>query len=161
MTLQQRLRRLQARRAKRRKNRDKRKRLLKADRRAIKKLNGMIVKVQRRLRRIAWNGHPSLSYGPLLKAARVALSVPGLYVTSTTGGTHSPASYHYKGRAIDCGSNDPGEGPEKRAQQLLLDTFGAAYFAELFGPLPWHVKNGRVYKGTFPGHGDHLHFAAV
>ena len=37
--------------------------------------------------------------------------------------------------------------------------FGAAYFAELFGPLPFYVKNGRREFGQFPAHGDHTHVA--
>ena len=161
MTLRERLKRLRARRAKRRKSRAKHRRLLLADRRAVKKLNGMIATVQRRVRRIDWNGHAKLTHKPLLKALRVALEVPGLYVTSTTGGTHSATSYHYSARAVDCGSDDRYERPEKMAQQRLLDKFGAGYFAELFGPLPWYVKNGVVYQGTFPGHDDHLHMAVT
>ena len=126
--------------------------------RAARKLSALIARVKARFV-IDWNGHAPLTYKRIKKAARVALSVPGLYISSTTGGTHSPTSWHYKARAFDGGSGDPNEGPEKRAQEKLLKKFGPGYFAELFGPCDWYVKNGVVYKGTFPGHDDHLHVA--
>ena len=127
---------------------------------AVKKLRRLIRRALK-ARRIDWNGYPPLTYGKIKAAARVALEVPGLYITSTTGGVHSPTSWHYKARAFDGGSNSSDEGPEKRAQQKLLDEFGAGYFAELFGPLSWHVKDGVVRSGTFPGHHDHLHVAVA
>jgi hypothetical protein len=88
-------------------------------------------------------------------------SVDGLYVTSTTGGTHSPGSYHYSGRAVDFGSSGPGERPEIEAQNALANAFGDGYFAELFGPDGWYIKNGVRYSGTFPAHHDHLHVAVA
>lgn len=126
--------------------------------RAARFLSDLIAKLKRE-QRVSWNGHPPLTHPPLVKAARVALSVHGLYITATTDGTHSATSWHYTARAFDGGSNSGSEGPEKAAQQKLLDTFGAAYFAELFGPLPWFVKDGVIHSGTFPGHADHLHVA--
>lgn len=129
---------------------------------AIRKLDKLIraeVDRQTEARKINWSGCPSLTYEPLLKTVRLALNVAdGLYITATTNGTHSPTSWHYSGHAVDFGSNGSrGESPEMEAQQALLDQFGAGYFAELFGPCRWYVKNGIVYSGTFPGHGDHLH----
>jgi hypothetical protein len=128
--------------------------------RAARFLSRLIDRTLRR-RRIDWNGNPPLSFPPLKKAARVALSVPGLYITSTTGGTHSPTSWHYSGHAFDGGSSSGDEGPEIAAQEKLLEKFGPGYFAELFGPAPWYVKNGVKYPGTFPAHHDHLHVAVV
>lgn len=131
---------------------------------AIRKLDKIIAAEKARIleqHRIDWNGYPRLTHPPLLKAVRAALTVNGLYVTSTNGGTHSPSSWHYRDRAVDFGSSGPGEGPEIAAQRLLLDKFGASYFAELFGPDPWYVKNGVVYTGVFPAHGDHLHIAVA
>ena len=126
----------------------------------IKKLKKLIAKLK--ARKIDWNGHPALSSPGIKKAARVALSVPDLYITATTDGVHSATSWHYKARAFDGGSGSSSETPEKRAQQKLLNEFGAGYFAELFGPLPWYVKNGILYKGSvFPGHHDHLHVAVA
>ena len=126
----------------------------------IKKLKKLIAKLK--ARKIDWNGHPALSSPGIKKAARVALSVPDLYITATTDGVHSATSWHYKARAFDGGSGSSSETPEKRAQQKLLNEFGAGYFAELFGPSPWYVKNGILYKGSvFPGHNDHLHVAVA
>lgn len=129
------------------------------DVKAIKKLDRLIKKAARE-QRIDWNGCEALTSKPLCRAIRHALATAdGLYITSTTGGTHSPGSYHYQDRAADFGSNGPGESPEIEAQEALLREFGAGYFAELFGPAGWYVKNGTVYSGTFPAHHDHLHVA--
>lgn len=122
---------------------------------AIKKLKRLI----RRLMRIDWMGKEPVKGREIRDAARVALSVPGVYVTSTTGGTHSPTSYHYQGRAIDFGSDDWTNARETQAQARLADEFGDAYFTELFGPANWYVKDGVRYAGTFPAHHDHLHLA--
>ena len=133
-------------------------------RKAIRKLDRLIEQEKARIKaswRIDWNGCPALSYKQLLETVRKALTVNGLYVTATTNGTHSPTSWHYKSRAVDFGSGGPGETPEIEAQRLLLKTFGAEYFAELFGPDQFFIKNGVIYPGVFPGHGDHLHVAVA
>lgn len=132
---------------------------------AIAKLDRLIKAEIERLTklRINWNGCPHLGYRPLLKAIRLALdSADGLFITATTNGTHSPTSWHYKERAADFGSNGiHGEQPEIEAQNALLNAFGAGYFAELFGPDDFYVKDGVVYPGVFPGHSDHLHVAVA
>lgn len=130
---------------------------------AIEKIDRLIAAEKERIeeRRIDWNGKPALTHAPLIRAVRAALTVSGLYVASTNGGTHSPTSWHYQNRAVDFGSNDTSENPEKAAQELLLQRFGAHYFAELFGPCDWYAKNGVVYRGTFPNHGYHLHVAVA
>lgn len=131
---------------------------------AVAKLDRLIKAELDRLKelRISWNGCPPLDYAPLLKAVRLALNTAdGLYVTATTNGTHSSTSWHYKSRAVDFGSNGPGESPEIEAQNALANAFGDGHFAELFGPDDWYVKNGVRYSGTFPGHGDHLHVAVA
>lgn len=137
-----------------------RRRRIRWDKKAIIKLNGLIKKAAAE-QHVDWSGHPPLNYVPIVDAARFALNVsPGLFITATTDGTHSPGSWHYRSRAFDGGSDGShGEDPEKKAQQALLDKFGASHFAELFGPLPWYVKNGVLYSGVFPGHSDHLHVA--
>ena len=128
---------------------------------AIAKLDRLI-KDAVEARKIDWSGKPPVTHEPLLAAVRLALNVAdGLYVSSTTGGTHSPTSWHYSGHAVDFGSGGPGESPEIEAQNALLNTFGAGYFAELFGPDSWHIKNGVIKPGTFPNHGDHLHVAVA
>jgi hypothetical protein len=128
--------------------------------RAMKFLTRLIARL-RREQKVDWNGCEPLTHPPLVKAARLALTTPGLYITSTTGGTHSPGSYHYQDRAFDCGSDSGDEGPEIEAQNRLLAKFGAGYFTELFGPDDWYIDHGVKYGGTFPGHSDHLHVAVA
>lgn len=132
------------------------------DGRAMRKLAKLIVVAIRR-GRIDWNGCEPLplSRRKTRKALRWVLhNVEGVYVTSTV--RYDSVTYHSPSnrRAVDLGSDDPGEGPEKRAQRALLKHFGASYFLELFGPDGWYVKNGVKYPGIFPDHGDHDHFAA-
>jgi peptidoglycan hydrolase-like protein with peptidoglycan-binding domain len=75
----------------------------------------------------------------------------GLTITSTTGGTHTPGSYHYKGRAIDVAGS-----PSQMA----------AYYRRLAGSRPTElfydpvggIKNGNNI-GAIGGHGDHVHVA--
>jgi hypothetical protein len=128
--------------------------------RAARFLSRLIARL-RREQKVDWNGCEPLTHPPLVKAARLALTTPGLYITSTTGGTHSATSWHYKARAFDGGSDSGNEGPEIEAQNRLLAKFGAGYFAELFGPDDWYVSNGVKYSGTFPNHHDHLHVAVI
>lgn len=110
--------------------------------------------------RINWNGHMPISrrYRKLRRATRIAQK-QGCYVTSTTDGTHAPGSYHYSGRAVDFGSSDPSNGPEKRAQERIANKIPHRKIKELFGPLPWYIKDGVRHSGQFPGHGDHTHAA--
>jgi hypothetical protein len=90
--------------------------------------------------------------------------VRGQYVTDTYGYSgHTPSSLHYpwndptppqQGRAVDFAGTDMAG-----ACQALVDHFGADHFLELFGPMPWYIKNGGKYAiyPYFPGHGDHGH----
>jgi hypothetical protein len=130
--------------------------------RAMRKLAALIKKKIRE-GLIDWNGCEPLplSRRKTRRALRWVLSnVEGVYVTSTV--RYDSETYHgpSQRRAVDLGSDDSSERPEKEAQHALLLRFGAEYFLELFGPAPWYVKNGTVYPGVFPAHGDHDHFAA-
>lgn len=107
--------------------------------------------------RVDWNGYPPLRNKRLRRAVRIA-SRYGLVVTSTTGGTHSPTSWHYKGRAVDLASGSVTQ--MKRAQGAIERELGRTNCLELFGPAAWYVKNGARYRGAFPDHGDHVHIAA-
>lgn len=76
-----------------------------------------------------------------------------------TGGKHAPGSYHYQGRAADFG--DAGH-----TVQEMLGLFNAieqrygSHLKELFYDKSSHyIKNGRVIRGQFGGHGDHVHAA--
>ncbi len=113
-----------------------------------------------RFSRIRWNGCPKLPWyrRRLRRRLRWLLYYfPDCFVTATTNGTHSPGSYHYSAHAVDIGSWDSSNGPEKRAQRGLHRRFGN-HFKELLGPLAYYVKDGVRYAGQFPGHSDHLHF---
>ena len=130
--------------------------------RAMRKL-AKLIQAKIRRGRIDWNGCEPLplSRRKARRALRWVLNnVEGVYVSSTV--RYASVTYHgpSQRRAIDLGSDDSSEGPEKEAQNALLGHFGAAYFLELFGPDGWYVKNGVVYGGVFPGHGDHDHLAA-
>lgn len=137
---------------------------IKADKKALKKLNRLLANEKARLaRQIDWSGCPPLSNENVKRCVRVALHAhPDLFITATTNGTHSPTSYHYSGMAFDAGSSGRyGETPEIKAQEALLAEFGAGFFRELFGPAGWYIKDGVKKRGTFPGHGDHLHAAPI
>jgi hypothetical protein len=81
----------------------------------------------------------------------------GLTITSTTGGTHAPGSYHYQGRAIDISGSPAAmkaarkyigaNVPHAKLTELFYDGFGA-YF-----------DNGHKIKGQLGDHGDHIHLA--
>ena len=106
-------------------------------------------------RRIDWNGYPPVSNRRVRQVLRYAQRKHGAIVTSTSGGAHSPTSWHYQGRAVDFVCDDMAG-----AQVDIENHFGADYFLELFGPAPRYVKNGYVVGGKFPDHDDHIHFAA-
>lgn len=89
----------------------------------------------------------------------------GLVVTSTTGGTHSPTSFHYTGRAVDLGHRKPGtrtaRGTLVRYQRACASH--PERYAELFGPDDRAcVKNRqrmRLPHGSAleRGHENHVH----
>lgn len=108
--------------------------------------------------RIDWNGHPKVGrpFSRLRRGIRVAQR-NGMVITSTTGGVHTPTSYHYSGRAVDLASGSVTE--MKRAQRAIARRLGKRNIAELFGPCKWYVKNGQTVQGAFPDHGDHIHLA--
>jgi hypothetical protein len=117
---------------------------------ALERLKGLRAKVTRRPN---WNGHPALS-SSLLKKVVVEANKRGLYVTSTTGGTHSSTSWHYQRRAVDLA------GPW--SQMVAFQREAARRWPnalEIFGPDSFYVKNGQRYTGAFPDHGDHIHIA--
>jgi hypothetical protein len=77
----------------------------------------------------------------------------GLTVTSTTGGTHVPGSYHYSGRAVDIAGSP--------AQMMKFFKWAQRFRpTELFyDPVGYYWKNGQKVKGSIGGHSDHVHMA--
>lgn len=112
-------------------------------------------KIKRQLARFAinWNGHPSNVSRKVKQVARAAMA-HGLVVTSTTGGVHSPTSWHYQGRAIDVAGSYTAM---KRFQRYCAKRWPDA--KEIFGPDSYYIKNGQRYGGAFPDHQDHVHVA--
>jgi hypothetical protein len=113
-----------------------------------------------RFSKIDWNGCPPLPWHRRRLRRRlrwVLYYFPKVYVTATTNGTHSAGSWHYSAHAVDLGSSDPQNRPEKKAQRGLHEKFGNN-FKELFGPGAFYVKDGAYVSAHFPDHGDHTHF---
>jgi hypothetical protein len=75
----------------------------------------------------------------------------GLTITSTTGGRHTPGSYHYKGRAVDVAG-----APAKMAQ--FYREMARLSPTEAFHDPIGGIKNGRNI-GAIGGHGTHVHVA--
>jgi hypothetical protein len=96
----------------------------------------------------------------------VAAHRHGLIVTSTTGGSHAPGSFHYQGRAVDFGvaGNPYGADAQRRfvAFQHQLARHPAG-LAELIGPdIARNVKYGRFVRypaATEQAHKNHVHCA--
>lgn len=91
----------------------------------------------------------------LASLATAAVSNFNLTITSTSGGTHVPTSYHYKARAFDAA----GKPADMAAYyQWAHDTYGHT-LAELFYDPKGGLKNGAEI-GAIGGHSDHVHTAA-
>lgn len=86
----------------------------------------------------------------------------GLTVTSTTGGTHAPGSYHYKGEAVDLGGS-PGQ--MAAAVDYIMSSGLYRELAEGIHNPGLSVKNGQVVPPSFwgaetwAGHANHVHLA--
>lgn len=106
-------------------------------------------------RSINWNGKAPVASRKVRRVLRYGQRKHGFIVTSTTGGVHSPTSWHYQSKAVDVICSD------MAAAQLDIERhFGTSYFLELFGPASRYVKNGYVVNAKFPDHDDHIHIAA-
>lgn len=86
-------------------------------------------------------------------------------------GVHSKGSYHYRtGIWGTKEARDYGDSLNTHKELFTVGVFfrdlakkGKKYrgyeIREMFGPFNWYVKNGKVYQGKFPNHGDHVHIA--
>ena len=75
----------------------------------------------------------------------------GLRITSTTGGRHTPGSYHYRGRAFDAAGSH-------RAMSQFYREMARTSPTELFYDPSGGIKHGRSI-GAIGGHRDHVHIA--
>lgn len=93
-----------------------------------------------------------------LQAAMQLATSMGLAITSTTGGTHAPGSYHYSGHAFDA-SNGVGT-PEERSYAIAAaQRWGSNILELFFDPLGWYIKDGQKVSGAIGDHSDHVHTA--
>jgi hypothetical protein len=97
----------------------------------------------------------------------------GLKVTSTTGGTHAPGSYHYQGRAVDFGHVRPGTAEARRElvkfQKSELSRFrrrlSPVRHKEILGPdnqaivLRGYETDLSEGTGLEQAHDNHVHVA--
>lgn len=90
----------------------------------------------------------------------------GLRVVSDgqrTGGVHSPGSLHYSDRARDFGdaSNDAAKLTAYQGYAFKNPGKFKEFFFDKAHPQHgnFYIKNGKIYKGTFGGHADHIHAA--
>ena len=102
--------------------------------------------------------------GPVPAVMRPAAQLAarfGLSVTSTTGGTHEPGSYHYRGLAIDV-SNSSAPTPEMAAFFRAAERVFAGRLLELFyDPIGYYYDNNQRVPGQIGGHLDHVHIALM
>lgn len=77
-----------------------------------------------------------------------------LTITSTTGGTHVPTSWHYKGRAFDAA----GKASDMAAFWEYARTTYGSELLELFYDPKGAIKNGAKIA-AIGGHSDHVHVA--
>lgn len=85
----------------------------------------------------------------------------GLQVTSTTGGTHAPGSYHYQGLAEDLGGS---EDAMARASAYLMSSGAYKSLLEGIHKPGLSVKDGKTVPSSFWGgvwdqHANHIHIA--
>lgn len=94
---------------------------------------------------------------PVKKAAREAVAM-GLTVTSTTGGTHTPTSNHYKHNSADgLGHAIDVAGPADRMAAFYERYAGTSPRELYYDPLGG-IKDGQQI-GAIGGHSDHVHLA--
>lgn len=92
----------------------------------------------------------------LASAASVAERGFNLKITSTSGGTHAPNSWHYKHRAFDAS----GAAADQAAfARWLVAEYGAEAIEIFYDPSNIAIKNGSALGHNIGGHSDHVHFA--
>ena len=84
-------------------------------------------------------------------------------------GVHAAGSYHYRAaswggvQAYDYGTSVNSIATLRQVGEYFRSSHVQKYenkhVRELFGPFPFHIKDGVLYKGEFPNHKDHVHLA--
>jgi len=86
-------------------------------------------------------------------------------ITSTTGGVHTPGSYHYLGEAIDAAGPTPSYDDASLHVIQNAFVFVADQLAELIGPMEdLCIKNGNYFlydATTLAAHKNHVHVAST
>lgn len=100
---------------------------------------------------LASGGGQGSNHQKLVWAENKARSM-GLYITSTTGGKHTPGSFHYRGRAFDAAGT-----PKNMANFFwaMLKTHPTELFYDPCGS----YDNGHYSEKGIGGHSDHVHVA--
>lgn len=135
---------------------------VKAKRKELEELAAQLARIdaRHRSREPNWQGHEAV-LGEVGDFLVVKAAEFGLIVTSTTGGTHSATSFHYRRLAIDFGVVAALVGTsEARVREVAFQNWLDKNFprsSEIFGPDGHYIKNGVRYAGMFPDHGDHVH----
>jgi peptidoglycan hydrolase-like protein with peptidoglycan-binding domain len=99
---------------------------------------------------------------PLRDLGQALVRRYSLTITSTTGGSHAPGSYHYRGMAIDIGG---GYGAMNAAASYLITSGRYRGLIEGIHNPNLSVSNGRRVSPSFWGpatwgqHANHLHLA--
>lgn len=100
---------------------------------------------------LASGGGQGSNHQKLVWAENKARSM-GLYITSTTGGKHTPGSFHYRGRAFDAAGT-----PKNMANFFwaILKTHPTELFYDPCGA----YDNGHYSEKGIGKHNDHVHVA--
>ncbi len=110
--------------------------------------------------------HPELKSGIRHVTALILATYPTLQITATTGGSHSTASYHYLGRAVDlaypmtesgiAGMDNVGDWIQLHLKALLTEGIHNPSLSVKYGQL---VSPSYWSEQTFSAHRNHLHIA--
>lgn len=132
-----------------------------------RRLKNQYTRLQKRqrgeFRAFMLDGHPGNITNATKRVIGHAYDHFNLRVSATTDFTHSATSWHYPyspqndgkhGAAVDLYGTLASMVDFQRRQKRR-----PTYFNECFGPDGFYIKNGSVYDGAFPDHGDHDHIA--
>lgn len=108
-------------------------------------------------------GHPELHQGIAAVTEAVLKQFPGLSITSTTGGSHAPGSYHYLGEAADIAGSS---GVMLQASDWIKRSGVASQLTEGIHNPNLSISDGHsvpnsFYASVWAGHANHIHLAVA